>query len=253
MNDAVNTMRAEFLRRKQSNSSYSMRAFALYLQVSPGALSDIFARKRLLTRPLAERIAHRLFAEPAAAEDFLAKFHGTAVRASRNKSTADQELELREATFALMADWLHLAVLSLFETVDFQCEATWIARRFGQPVARIQQVLERLCFLGLINKENGLYILATGPTRTTNDIPSEAVRAVHKAILQRIVNGIDSTDVAHRDVQSMTLAIDPKKLPVAKQLLQSFKKTLSDFLESGERTEVYHFNLQLFPVTEVRT
>ena len=252
MKDAVNALRDVYLQRKEKNKNYSMRAFASFLEMSPGALSDIFARKRPLTKPVAERIATRIYSDPVAAENFLAMIQKEEQRAASIGTHEGKEIEIREATFALMADWLHLGVLSLFETNDFRPDAAWIAFRFNQPVAKVQQVLERLAYLGFLEETQGSYALSTGPTRTSNDVPSEAVRLVHKAILRRVIDGLNATDVAHRDVQSMTLAIDPKKIQIAKQLLQSFKKTLSDFLETGEKTEVYHFNFQLFPATEVR-
>jgi uncharacterized protein (TIGR02147 family) len=252
MNDAVGEVREAYLCRKAKNPHYSMRAFATFLEISPGALSDIFARKRPLTSPVAKRIAARLFPEPTAAEDFLAKLQGAEVRASRTVLRRNEELEISEATLAMMTDLLHIPVLALFETQDFRPDVSWIASRFKLPVPKVQQILERLAFLGFIEISDGRYVLATGPTRTSNDVPSAAGRVLHKAILKHVIDGIDSVDVSVRDVQSLTLAIDTEKIPLAKVLIDSFIKTLSDFLRAGDCSEVYQLNIQLFPVTKVR-
>jgi hypothetical protein len=50
----------------------------------------------------------------------------------------------------------------------------------------------------------------------------------------------------------MTMAIDPKKLPQAKERIRDFRRGLSEFLESGNRSEVYRINIQLMPVTKKR-
>jgi hypothetical protein len=48
----------------------------------------------------------------------------------------------------------------------------------------------------------------------------------------------------------MTMAIDPRKLPLAKTLIREFRFRLAELLETGNRTEVYNLNVQLVPVTK---
>ncbi len=161
-----------------------------------------------------------------------------------------RELTLDDEVFAMMSHWIHLAILSLMETKGFKSNAGWIGRRLGEPAPRVLQALERLELLGFIKQENGVYVLSTGPTQTKTDVASRAVREYHRHALTKILNEVDDIPLEARDIQSMTLAIDSTRIPVAKQLIASFRKTLGDFLESGERNEVYHLNIQLFPVSK---
>jgi UV DNA damage repair endonuclease len=47
------------------------------------------------------------------------------------------------------------------------------------------------------------------------------------------------------------MAIDPKKLSVAKELIRKFQDDLSDLLESGNQTEVYRLSTHLFPLSKL--
>jgi hypothetical protein len=53
-----------------------------------------------------------------------------------------------------------------------------------------------------------------------------------------------------RDVTSITLAVDPGKLRLASEAIKRFRRELAGLLETGQRTEVYHLNIQLIPITQ---
>ncbi|MGZ3740999.1 MAG: DUF4423 domain-containing protein, partial [Bdellovibrionota bacterium] len=61
---------------------------------------------------------------------------------------------------------------------------------------------------------------------------------------------IEAVPTEERDITSMTMAIDPRRLPLAKTLIRKFRFRLADLLETGDRTEVYNLNVQLVPVTK---
>ena len=44
------------------------------------------------------------------------------------------------------------------------------------------------------------------------------------------------------------MAIDPTKLPEARRRIRQFRDELCDYLESGDQTEVYRWNMQLVPL-----
>ncbi len=55
-----------------------------------------------------------------------------------------------------------------------------------------------------------------------------------------------------REYTSITMAIDPKNIPRARRLIDRFQDKVVAILESGEPTEVYNMNVQLFPLTQIR-
>lgn len=249
MRDTIDIIRNELLERQQKNRKYSMRAFAALLNLPVGTLSELLGRKRRLTKVMAEKISSRLFKDEALKQNFLEVFQ------SESRSFAppedSQQTVLEDDDLIFMGDWLYLAFLSLMETSDFSSDFRWISQRLGHSVAKIQQVSERLVRLGLIASDGENLFLRTTKTRTATDIPSEILRQYHRSVLSHVSKNLDDVPVHDRDVTSMTMAIDKKNLKVAKQFVASFRRTLCDLLESGEKSEVYHLNIQLFPVTSI--
>ena len=49
----------------------------------------------------------------------------------------------------------------------------------------------------------------------------------------------------------MTMAIYPKKLPMAKTMIRDFREQLCQYLETDNKTEVYELAIQLFPKTDI--
>jgi uncharacterized protein (TIGR02147 family) len=72
----------------------------------------------------------------------------------------------------------------------------------------------------------------------------------HRESILQAAEALDSIPTAERDITSMTMAIDPRKLPLAKTLIREFRFRLAELLETGNRTEVYNLNVQLVPVTK---
>ena len=68
----IEYLKSELERRLGQNSSYSLRAFARDLQISPGNLSEIVKGKRPLSKKNAQKIAGSLGLNPIEEEAFLA-------------------------------------------------------------------------------------------------------------------------------------------------------------------------------------
>jgi uncharacterized protein (TIGR02147 family) len=73
----------------------------------------------------------------------------------------------------------------------------------------------------------------------------------HEQSLDLAKESLFRDDVKKRDFTTVTMAIDPKKLSMAKERIRKFEDELSDLLESGHRTEVYRLSMQLFPLSKV--
>ena len=49
----------------------------------------------------------------------------------------------------------------------------------------------------------------------------------------------------------MTMAIDPGKVDLAKQLISEFNRKMCELMGSAEKSEVYELNINFFPVRDV--
>lgn len=242
---------AELGNRKSNNSRYSLRSFSTAVGISPGRLSELIAGKRRMTLKQADRIADRLNYAPAARlqlikvvsdQDGIRKTKAS--RVSKAKFTT-----VSADSFQIIADWQHFAILSLMDTNSFKNDSQWIARRLGitKPLAAMS--IERLCRVGLLRKQNGQLLKTGNDLETTHDISSPALRISHRQTLMQAAEALDSIPVELRDITSISMAIDPSKIPRAKKLIRSFRHRLCELLEADEQSEVFNLNIQLVPVT----
>lgn len=232
---------SEFLKRRARNSSYSLRSFARSLGLSPSAVSELFNRKRTLSLRNRRKICEKLALDPSRSEGILT--------GAQTDDSDHQFRLLREDEFALIADWYHFAILSLSEIGGVPFDPKIIADRLGISAFESRGALERLSRLGLIvHSKRGVLTRTDRPVRTSTDVASGALKRHHEQNLSLAEKALRETPVESRDITSITMAIDPKRLPEAKELIKAFRRKMSNFLESGNRSSIYVLAVQLFPV-----
>jgi uncharacterized protein (TIGR02147 family) len=250
-----NLLRTRLTDIQKSNPQYSLRAFAKKVDIHAGALSSILNGKRNVSRQLAERIAEKLFLDPQERSELLGLFPE-----KRRPLAAGLEsgvlharyLEFNASQFKIVAEWEHFAVMSLLNCANFESDPKWIADRLGITESRAKQVLERLVQLELFRlDETGNYIRQPRSYRTSDDIANVSLNKCHEQTLELAKLSLYRDSVKQRDFTSITMAIDPSKIPEAKERIRKLQDELSDILESGDRTEVYRMAVQLFPMTKV--
>ena len=234
---------AELMRRRSRNSLYSIRAFAKGLGLSKTTLADVLAGRRHLSRRNAEHVAARLSLSPAELQQMLDQIRP----ASRPRT---EFLTLEEDRFSLIADWYHYGILSLAETRDNFADAAAVARRLGIPTGIAHQAIERLVRLGYLEIHGDRMVRTTTGLTTSNDVPSAALRRHHHQNLQLAEASLENDPVDRRDISSITMAVDPRRLPEAKALVRQFRRKVCELLEGGESREVYTLSVQLFPLTK---
>ncbi|RZA06608.1 MAG: TIGR02147 family protein [Proteobacteria bacterium] len=247
-------LRKRFAEAKSTNPGYSLRAYARKLGVHVGSLTYIINGKRNVSKKLAERLAGRLALDPQARAELLGLFpQRQKKRAGAVEIATSRYLEVNAAQFRMMSEWEHLGVLSLSKCDDFQGDTSWIAGRLGISEARSRAVTERLISLNLLSRApDGTIIRTAESIRTSDDVAELSIRQHHDENLTLAKESLHRDPVLKRDFTSITLAIDPKKLNEAKERIRTFTDELCDFLESGERTEVFRISTQLFPLTKDR-
>ena len=77
-------------------------------------------------------------------------------------------------------------------------------------------------------------------------ISHSAARKRHRQTLEKAIVALENDPVETRSMTGMTMAVDPKKIPVAKEMIRDFNRKLCEFLESGDRTQVYELSISLF-------
>lgn len=236
--------------RRKKNPAYSLRAFARSLNLPAASLSQIMLGKRPLTLKTAMRIADRFDLSPNERQAFLSS---VVWQGASNDSPQDAKsyTELEAETFAIISDWYHYAILSLGEIKPNFCDAKWIAKQLGITQVQARGALDRLFKLGFIKK--------VGPRGYTQCAPPldiqcasklMALRKYHRQNLSLAEKALDDEPIPLRDFNSMTMAIDPDKIPLAKEAIRKFRDTIATILETGDKRRVYTLAIQLFPISK---
>lgn len=249
-NELAQVLSREFERRQKRNPQYSLRSFARDMSVPPSSLSLILTNQRSVSRTMMARIVSGAGPQSTLAQSFL-KFS----KDTQGSKAIEAKRFLPADEFAVIADWQHYAILNLIGTADFRFDYDWIAERLGLSPALVILSVERLLKMGLavVSDDSQSLHRASPPLETTSDIVSKALRVSHRQNLQQAMDCLDLVDLEHREIMSTTFVCDPRRIKVAKLRLRKFRDALSDYLAGGNKTEVYNLNMQLVPVTKVRS
>lgn len=245
-------LRAELAARQNVNSRYSLRSFGRALGINHTLLSLIISGRRNVTKSLIERVAKAMNLRPLVKQRFLS-YHlsnGTPLEVFE-KPTGYDEISLEN--FSVIADWYHFAILSLLETQDSKFEVRWISERLGVEQDKIKEAMKRLVDLKLVGMVNGRWKQVGQPLKLENQVSTVATRRFHGEHLKNALRSLEVDPFEIREHCGVTLALDPKLIPEAKEKIKSFRRSLARLLEkSGDCKEAYHLSIQLFPLSRAK-
>ena len=247
----------EFIYRKKLDSNYSLRTYAKEIGLSPSHLSDVLKFKRGISENTATIISQRINLNDNKAKYFIALVNREHGRSKKVKREAENFLQtyknkpsfklIEKDKFDIIADWYYFAILECLEIKDYDGSPLFISQKLNLPIETTLNALKKLESLNLIKKEAGIYISTKIILKTTQDIESKALKVSHKQTLTQSIKALDSVPVQDRDFTSITMAIDKSKLAEAKEKIKKFRRELCEFLEDGNKEEVYNLNIQLLP------
>jgi uncharacterized protein (TIGR02147 family) len=261
---AVNLLRECLTDKMHKNPSYSARAFARDIQVSPAFISMVLAGKKKLSLERAQKVSLALEMPERKRDHFL---RAVALASLPKTGTLTHEMEnilfgrtdrkdiysLDVDKFKFFRNWYHIAVLDLTTCSDFKPEVSWIAARLGISQLMARDTIERLLRLGLLKEERGTFVKTNAHITVPTTGPEGAVQDFHRQMMEKAKEELNSHEAdafRKRDISSLTMSIDPEKIEEAKRRIAEFKAQLGDLLTQGECTEVYQVNIQFFPLTK---
>lgn len=253
-------LRSELAKRINANSRYSLRAFARYLGLDPSVLSRVLNGQKRLSPASSEKIIKKLDISPEEANNILhsmaSAYQEDGVKRTQPKvkellkgtSRKNPERDLTPEIFRIISDWYHYAILQLREESDFKNDNAWIARQLNISEIEAKLAIERMLKLELITDENGV-LKRSSENLTAGDsgITSSAHRKRIKQITEKSIHSLENDDIKIRNHTTMTMAIDPELMPLAKEMIQDFMDQLSEKLQSKKK-QVYELQINLFPI-----
>ena len=236
------------LTQKQAlNPKYSLRAYARELNIHPSVLSLAIKGERTLTEKDTLSVLSKMNLSPE--EEVLFRESFKHVLTAHNKKIFLLETDFHEP---IITDWEYFACLELFDLNDFKVNAESVSKKLNIGIERSQEVLNILLEKQLIKKDENLsYQKVHFSLATTDNVPSQVIRQSHHRGLEMAKEKLETVPLELRDYSSLTLAIDPAKLDEVKSMISDFRQKLVTFMSTANRSEVYRFSFQVFPVSAV--
>lgn len=245
-------LQEELSSRCRKNPSYSLRAFAKLLDISPAALSALLNGKRPITHKMKERLGLKLGFSIKELSRFNSKPHGNT---KRPQESAAHFQQITIDIFSIISEPHHYSILELMKTRGFRLNSRWIAGRIGRTPSEVNFALERLERAGLLVRDSRNQLVDSTEGFSTDireGLSSEAQRHFQMRSLQNAIASIEAVAHTERDNTSITMAIDPRDMPRAKEMIKAFRRQFCHTLEaSPQLDEVYQLTIAFNPVTKL--
>ncbi|MFK8137062.1 MAG: DUF4423 domain-containing protein [Bdellovibrionales bacterium] len=235
------------LRRTKINPSYSLRAFAKSLSLSPGYLSLLLSGKRGINLHTANRIISNLDISSRKSQQIQ-----TELKSLTNQPNTTEVFELEDLDFYEEIEWYHYAILSLLELDDFEPRIDWIAKKLSLPVVLIDAAIKTLKAKKVLSCGEKKWTQIGPEIRISNKDVTNATSAFQNQMLERAMHALNFTAPEMRSMSSCTIAIDSELVDFARQEIKTFRRNLMHKLEnlSDKKNTVYNISIQLYPVSE---
>ena len=123
---------------------------------------------------------------------------------------------------------------------------------FKSSPGEIKKAIQVLLDAGLLAKGKDGKFVQTDHKISTGDleIPSFAVRDMHRQMGKLAVDALDSVPPEERDISGLTLGVAEESLPRLKREIEEFRRKISSIVtETPKTSRVYRMNIQFFPLT----
>lgn len=244
-------LQQELVSRVKRNSAYSLRAFAKSLRTDYSTLAKLINGKRPIGKRVIQKLGDRLGLDPAELNNYTNIPNDPTSRISQKK----HYLQLAMDSFEVIAEWYHFAILELIRIEGFKPDQRWIAKKLGISHQEVNLAVERLTRVGLlhISKDQKTWTESAGERLTviTPQESSRAQRILQRQILEKAIDALEYVPVDRRDQTAMTMAIDMRRLPEAKERIKKFRRSIAKYLSrSSSRHEVYNLSISLYPISD---
>jgi len=264
--DAVELIQARFEWMKAQGHVKSLNDFGKKCGfASKSFLQFVFARKRKLTSISAMKIARALGLTRAETSVFFAlvgftqetegalkERHAKRLESLRGLQTAQ---DLSQEKSAYLTHWYIPAIRELSSLTHFKADAVWISKQLFPAITKEQA---QVAIDVLVNLEF-LKLSASGVLRAHTPEISVADQFGKDDVLKFYLQSIEMSKAALLNLPSelrefghMTLSLDEARFAQMKSEVAEFRRQLFKKYGSSQisDTAIFHFNLQLFPVSK---
>ena len=251
-------LKEEFKKKVAINPSFSMRAFAFRLDISPSRLSEILSYKQGLSLKMAKVISKKLALDPYRKKYFELLVESKHARSIAQRDIAIQNLndfvkgmikKLTDDQYELIAQWYYYAILELVKTEDIIHSPEWIGKRLGLDLKTTTVAIKRLRRLDMLGYSGGKFFAKdTNPFSFVSKVPSSALRLHHQQIIDMAKLSVKEQSINERELNSLTIAInDEDREEITKKIRAFFDDINKEYsYNNTPKTKVYALTNQFF-------
>ncbi len=250
--------------KKLNHSTFSMRALAKQVGLASGYIPMVVAGKRALSQAAWQKISPALGFTPSEKSFFenLLSLDSTNTHAVRiaalermKRSSRYQKQNPKDTeVYEYLTHWYYVAIREMASIEGFQADPRWIQARLLYP-ATLQEVSTALEFLlahgYLVKGPEGVIQPPQKSLDCSGDIYKVALGQYHRELLKLAAQSIETTPSDEREVVGHTVALSPKSMTEAREIVKQAIQKIRDLGENEPIGEsVYHMEVALFPLTQ---
>ena len=260
--EAHNILSLYFERKKMAYPSYSLRALARDLGVSPAYVSTILSgKKELPEKRLQDFIKFLDLDDIAILQLKKVLFPNEKKESSGDKQLAQDDIDflnkhtpLDKKKFEILNEWYNIAILDLTTCEGFDSSPSWIAKKLKINQLQVEIAIENLKRLGFLTEKDNKLQKVDLQIRFPTKISSSVIRKFHKSMIKKAYEELDTkvedSAFSQRLITSSTFALNSSKIELVKEKIQNVLYEASLTASEGPCQSVYQLNIQLFPLTK---
>lgn len=249
-------LKKSFISKKKKTYGFSIRGLARKMNISHSYLSRVFQGKKGLTKSQRKKLCVLLDMDELAVLQLEKRL---AYEASFKSGIDSTDMIMRESSilesinsfdqihekhFSLYDEWYLIPLMDLVTCDNYQSELAWSAKKLGITVGQVASGYKKLQDLGYIKIEDNVRVKVNRKMRVATLKSIDKIRAYHKVMMLKAIAELekktDPISFEKRLISGICIAVNPKQLPEAKQVLQAALLKVSEILSVGKCSEIYH-------------
>jgi uncharacterized protein (TIGR02147 family) len=160
---------------------------------------------------------------------------------------------LEPGQYEYYKDWYNVAIREILAFLPYKNNAAEISRHLTPEVSpgKVKKAIELLQRLGLVTQgPDGAWRASASILKTDPSIQSLMIPRFHQSMARLALDAIERYPKDERYFSGSTLSVSPKMYDAIIEKIRALRADILDYVASSEEPEqVYHLNMQLFPLT----